>query len=630
MSASQYASKREAASLAYQVAERQRNNLGNARLVLAAIGLFLLLFPLYAKDGLAWWGLLPLGLGFAWLGLLLDRASERLRSEAAAHRYFSDGLCRMQAEGDWPDLDGETGDYLGFESLPPAERYEASEHAFDLDLFGRRSVFQLLNRAVTERGRDRLASWLEHPASFEEAKARQSAAAVLAKDLALREAIARAGGRSRAMQKEAESLAWIAEIEPQTGLQKLWRPIGLVMPPIFITSGVLYLFGVAPGLFTLLLILQFGLLMASRSFTAPRVARLVALHEMLTRYAKLIEVLESYAGDNAYLKALQARLQTEGQPASLQLARLRRYSQQLEMNQNAFFGLSIGVATLWELNWVLTIESWRREVSAKLDLWLDAIADFEAIASLGAFAAEHPHYGFPELTMEPGRYEAEGLLHPLINPKQAVPNQLSLGGPGSVLLLSGSNMSGKSSLLRAVGLSVDLARMGSVVPATRLVMGPLRLMTSVRILDSLDTGTSHLYAELLRLKAIIDKADEPGAPLLYLLDEVLHGTNSKERFVGAMAVVRYLAQRGAIGMVTTHDLSLTRLQEVLEAGQLRNAHLSDQVGEDGIVFDYVLKEGPVKTTNALRLMRRAGIEVDFSGIEAKPEPGLNPVSGRPD
>lgn len=603
----EYQARLSAREAALSAASAAVGRLGNLRLVLVAAALLCLLLPLYTKSGGPWWLLLPLVIVFMILGRRLDLAFAAERAERAAVRYYQDGLARLGA--------GEGLSFLGRPSAPAPAEFTGGEAAFDLDLFGPHSVFQLLSRAQTERGRATLSRWLTESAPVEEAKARQGAALALALDVDQRERLVRAAGEVLPPKVEASLLQW-AEPETPPAVERLWRIVGLVAPVVFLSGFAHYLITGRGALFALAAVIQLILLFLSRSYSAPRVAALSQQHQVLTSYARLIAEVEALSSEDPRLASIRARLNQEGAPASAEFAGLRRRIQLLEANLNAFFGLTIGAATLWELNLCLRAEAWRRRVGPQLGGWLEAIAEVEALASLGAFAYEHPGYAWAELDAPPGSYEAEGLVHPLIDPKAAVANDLALGGPGSVLLLSGSNMSGKSTLLRAIGISSVLARMGSVTPARGLRLGPQQLASSVRIVDSLATGTSHLYAELRRLKEIIEAAEAHEEPLVYLLDEVLHGTNSKERYIGAVAVVRWLAEQGAIGVVTTHDLSLTALADHLPPGRVTNQHLADEVTEGGIHFDYTLKDGPVKSTNALRLMRAVGITVPLDNIEA--------------
>jgi len=264
---------------------------------------------------------------------------------------------------------------------------------------------------------------------------------------------------------------------------------------------------------------------------------------------------------------------------------------------------------------VLRAENWQRETGPHLRAWLQTLGELEALSSLGAFAYERADYAMPELVDDVGVLELKNLAHPLLRRDEAISNDITLGGPGSVLLLSGSNMSGKSTFLRALGVNQVLARMGAPVAATLMKSSAFVLATSIRVSDSLARGASHFYAELERIKQALDLGTAHHGAVLYLLDEMLHGTNSKERYIGAVSVIRWLSQAKAVGVVTTHDLALAKVASLVEQGLVTNMHFGDDIDEDEIQFDYTLKPGPVVTTNALRLMKAVGIDVEMIGTE---------------
>lgn len=585
-------------------ADRAADRWGNVRLALALIGLALLLMPLYTRSGTPWWGLVPIGLSFLALGKLQDRLLERRRVAAASVLYFEGSIARLE----------ETWRSLPEQGLDVGKPWTGSVHpADDLDLFGPASLYQLLSRAVTAEGRRTLARWIAEPAPWAEVAERQAAVRALAADIELRRrcfAAAAVEEGNRSLEDEA-LLTWAEGSRPMPARRAL-KVLGVVQPVLlFAAAAWAFILGGPREPLYLLLVLQTGTLFLTRKLTAHRASVLSGPERSLNRYARLIEVVESIpAGKAQRLDALRRRLQGS-RPASQELRRLERLVEMLNARLNMFFALTLGPALLWELNVVLRAEDWRDETGPRLRAWLSALGEMEALASLGAFAHERPDYAFPELDEAPGTFDAEHLQHPLIDRRRVVGNDLRLGGPGSVLILSGSNMSGKSTLLRSVGLAVVLAGAGAPVAARRLRISDLRLATSVRVVDSLAAGASHFYAELRRLKHVIDLASRTGPTLLYLLDEMLHGTNSRERFVGAVSVVKWLSEAGAVGLVTTHDLELGRVSEMLPGGRVSAAHFSDDVSGDGLRFDYVLRPGPVQTTNALRLMRAVGISVEL-------------------
>jgi DNA mismatch repair ATPase MutS len=279
-----------------------------------------------------------------------------------------------------------------------------------------------------------------------------------------------------------------------------------------------------------------------------------------------------------------------------------------ESYRNIFFA-PFGVVLLWAFQFAFAIEEWRARDGARVKVWLDALAELEALLSLSGFAFEHPADVFPELDGGGPRFAGRGLTHPLLPQARAIRNDVSLSAERQLMLVSGSNMAGKSSLLRTVGVNTVLALAGSTVRAESLAVSRLAVGAAMRVQDSLQQGVSHFYAEIKRLRQIVELTEGEGrTALLFLFDEILHGTNSYDRSIGAEAVVRTLVERGAIGLVTTHDLALTRIVDHLGARAL-NVHFQDELVDGKMTFDYRLREGVVEKSNAIALMRAVGLEV---------------------
>lgn len=586
-------------------ADRTVDRLGNLRLLLALGGLVLLLLPLATRDEKPWWGLVPLGVAFFAVGVLQDRALERRRRHRAAERYLNDALARLDET--WRDLEA-TGEDAGqpwMGTLHPAD---------DLDLFGKASLFQLLNRAHTQRGQKTLARWLCEPALEPELRARQVAVRELAENLDFRVDLAASAAAEDAAVLDDRSIRSWAEMDKPIPNRALLSVLAWLHPLVLLVTYVIYVAGGPGQPFGYAVLAQLLTLFLTRKVVGARLEVLSGPERALRRAARLVETVERAEFRSGWLD--QARASLRQGPASAEIRRLERLVNLLDARLNVIFALSIGPALMWDLNMVLRAERWRQTYGPKVSEWFEAVGKVEAAASMGALAYERPDYGYAELAAQDAAvFEAKGLQHPLIDRNRVVANDLTLGGPGSVLLLSGSNMSGKSTLLRSVGLAVVLGRAGGPVPAEKLRMSPFDLATSVRIVDSLAQGTSHFFAELKRLKHIVDEGARHGPKLLYLLDEVLHGTNSRERYIGAVSVIRWLSEQGAVGIVTTHDLSLAKVAEDLPDGRTRNCHFSDQVDGDDFTFDYTLRDGPVRSTNALRLMRVVGIDLDFRAPE---------------
>jgi DNA mismatch repair ATPase MutS len=303
---------------------------------------------------------------------------------------------------------------------------------------------------------------------------------------------------------------------------------------------------------------------------------------------------------------LQAKLRTEGIAPSRAIRQLGRLSERLESSSNLIV-VAVNRYVFYTLRIVFAIEAWHEKFGASVRVWIDAIGQLEALSSLAAYSYEHPADRFPEFTSDAPCFEAEDFAHPLLPSGSAIRNDIALGGDLRLVIISGPNMAGKSTFVRAVGINAVLAQCGAPVRARWLRISPLGVAASVCVLDSLQGGISRFYAEILRVKAAIDLASGP-LPVLFLLDELLGGTNSQDRRVGAQMVVKTLVDRGAIGLITTHDLALAEIADAL-APQAANFHFEDRIEDGQLRFDYRLSRGVVRTSNALQLMRSIGIDV---------------------
>jgi hypothetical protein len=487
------------------------------------------------------------------------------------------------------------------------EAYASPDHPYaqDLDLFGSGSLFELLCAARTRPGEERLASWLLGAASPDEIRARQGAVRDLAPRLDLREDLAVLGDDVRAA-VDAASLARWGESHPL--LPRWLRPAALALALAAVASAAAWATGTASGLVLGAVLLAEWVL--SRAVRGPVTHVLGALERPareLDVLALLLARLEAEPFADGRLRALGAALR-EPEPSSARIRALEGIANRLEWAKNQFFA-PIAFALAWTPIHAASVERWRARSGASVRRWLDAVADLEALSSLAGYAHEHPADPFPEIVPAAGgaRVEGDALRHPLLPASACVANDVRLGGAGPrVLLVSGSNMSGKSTYLRTVGANAVLALAGAPVRAARLLLTPLSIGATLRIQDSLQAGRSRFYAEITRLREIADLA-RGERPVLFLLDEILHGTNSHDRRIGAEAVLHGLVARGAIGLVTTHDLALTALAGTGSA--LANAHFEDQVRDGEIAFDYRLRPGVVTHSNALALMRAVGLEV---------------------
>jgi hypothetical protein len=487
------------------------------------------------------------------------------------------------------------------------EACRAADHPYgdDLDLFGRGSVFELLCRARTRAGEGRLAAWLLAPAPPAVVALRQDAGRELAGRIDLREDMAVIGEDLGAGLEPEALVRWA--LEPAS-LASSWARFAAptLVAAVVVTAITAAIGSTSIAPFLAALAAEAGFALALRR----RVHRILNDVQRPTRDLRLLadalERLERESFAAPHLAALRRALDGDGEAPSARIDRLRRRVDLLDARKNELFA-PIAAMLLWGTQCALAIESWRRTSGTAVPVWIDVVAEFEALLSLAAFAFEHPDYTYPAVDAAPPTFDAVGLGHPLLPHAGCVRNDVRLDASRRVLLVSGSNMSGKSTLLRAVGLATVLAQAGAPVRATQLRLSPLSVGASLRIVDSLQTGTSHFYAEVKKLRQIVDLT-AGAAPLIFLLDEVLHGTNSHDRRIGAEAVVRELVRRGAIGLVTTHDLALAVIADDPAVAAV-NVHFEDQLVDGAMSFDYRMRPGVVQRSNALELMRSVGLDV---------------------
>jgi hypothetical protein len=571
---------------------RRERWLSHARLLVflgAAVGAWFV----FVRDSASALVLLPPALCFVVLVLLHDRTIRaRKRTERAAALYER-GLARL--EDRWIG-GGEAG-----------ERFLSGDHLYaaDLDVFGRGSLFELLCTARTRVGEDTLAAWLCSPASPEEVRARQAAVAELAPLLDLREELALLGEEIQAGLAPDALARWA--VAPPPSLHVGLRAACAVLAACALASLGVWLAGVSTALpFLGLLVLEGALGAATRQRTAAIARGVERPCRDLALLGGLLARIESAHFASAKLASLRKTLDTEGVPPSRRVARLRLWVELLDARRNQFFA-PLAALVLWTTQLTRTIDAWRAVCGAAVPRWLATVGEVEALCAFAGFAYEHPEHPFPEIVEGGARFEAEGLGHPLLPGARCVRNDLRLGDEVRVLVVSGSNMSGKSTLLRSVGTNALLALAGAPVCAQRLRVSPLTLGASIRIQDSLETGSSRFYAEITRIRRLVERASQE-RPLLFLLDEILAGTNSHDRRIGAEAVVRGFVERAAIGLVTTHDLALARIADDLSP-RAANVHFEDQLFDGRICFDFRLRPGVVQKSNALALMRAVGLDV---------------------
>ena len=576
---------------------RQDARLAYARL--AVFGVAVALLVLAVRGDASPWLLTAPAVAFGVLLQLHDRVLRHHTASRRAIAFYERGIARL--EDRWIGT-GETG-----------ARFADDHHVYanDLDLFGRGSLFELLSIAATPAGEETLAAWLKSPAAADEVAARQRAVTELTGALDLRESLGRAALDVRTGVHTEPLLAWAEHA-------RLLSPTWLAWIARLFTASVVATIVVVAVIRDIRPLL--AVLVAQSLFIGPQLRRIeqvvhgaAAVTRDLETLARLLTLIQHGTFTAPLLRSVQQRLGSGGAGA---LQAIRRLHWLVEVHDwqhnNVFLMFSMPFLVGTHLAWA--IESWRGRHGAAVRQWVVAVGEFEALASLSAYRYEHPDDPFPDIATGSERaalFEGTALGHPLLPAARMVRNDVALNDVTRLVVVSGSNMSGKSTLLRTVGTNAVLAFAGAPVRAQSLRLSPLAIGATLRIQDSLQEGRSRFYAEITRIRELADVA-RGQRPLLFLLDELFHGTNSHDRLVGASGVLRSLLDRGAIGLVTTHDLALTAIADNL-GPHAANVHFEEWFDAGEMRFDYRLKAGRVTRSNALALMRAVGLEVDSDG-----------------
>ena len=564
--------------------------LANSRLATAAIAAVLLVLSIRTTVS-AWWLLVPAAV-FAVLAVVHAKVLERVERGRRARGLYERGLDRLNNE--WAGKGRQGARFL-----------DGHPYAKDIDLFGSGSLFELLNTTRSDAGEATLASWIRSGASVAEVRARQTAAAELTPRLDFREDLAALAADAQRGDTE-RLLSWAASAP---FMCERWLPSLLaVSAAITVALAVAaWWTSVAWAVFLFWVPVQVAAVAVWRRRRGLQ--RFIPSSERNVRLvAGLLERLEREPFESPWLTARHAALGASGESAAHALNRLRGLVSVLDSFSDNLFFIPIGRVLLVHDQLLLAIERWRQVHGASMDAWLRAAGEIEAMTALASYAYERLADPFPELVDNGIVFDGKALGHPLIADEVSVRNDVQLGDGGpQVLVVSGSNMSGKSTLLRAIGVNIVLALAGAPVRASSLRLSPLSIGATLRIDDSLQEHRSRFYAEIVKIRDILDIA-RSGRALLFLLDEILHGTNSYDRRIGAEAIVRGLVGYGAIGLVTTHDLALTEIVPRLRHAAA-NVHFEDRLDAGQMVFDYRMRPGVVEHSNALALMRAVGLEV---------------------
>lgn len=574
--------------------ERRHVRAGNLKLATLAIGIVMAWLCVVENEFRLAWMLIPAGV-FAALLVWHERVMQAKSRAAAAENYYLRGIARMDDR--WAG-GGQAG-----------ERFRDGEHIYsdDLDLFGKGCLFELLSTARLPMGENRLAEWLLVPSESNAILERQKTVEELRERVALRESVAVTGEALRARLTPDSLVEW-AEGEAAMPGGVSW---GLAVV-LSIAAATALVYGVeyrtlAPLIAVLILE---GFVWRWLHKTARDVNRKVNCNaEGLALFSQILGRIESESFTSARMHEFANELRAGGERASARVRKLARVVYWIDSCEGLFAKL-LNVPALYTIQVAFAAEAWRRKHGRRMRRWMEITGEMEALLSLSAYAFEHPADPFPEFveaSAGDAMFEGEELAHPLIAAKQCVANSVRLGGGTRLWMVSGSNMSGKSTFLRTVGVNAVLAMAGAPVRAKKLRMTPLYLGTRIRSMDSLLEGRSNFYTEILRIRRVFEWTGREW-PLLFLFDELLEGTNSNDRRIGAEGLLAALLAKGAIGIVSTHDLALTEITQKL-GPTVRNMHFQDYVENGEMRFDYKLREGVVAHSNALELMRLIGLKV---------------------
>lgn len=570
--------------------ERQHQRLGLLKLALVVPIIVVFVLALKSSIASALWLLLPLAV-LVYLEKVHARVFAAARQGRRIISFYERGIARL--EDRWMGA-GEPGDEFLDTSHP---------YARDLDLFGKGSLYELMCTARTAAGKNILAKWLLAPAPVEEIQNRQQAVLELAPRRNFREEIAVSGEDIRSRARAEALLAWAeapAIMNPAPA-----RIAALVLTTIWLLTLIVWgIWGWWEFTFVSSMVNRYF-----HSRYRARVQKIIEAEVFAREFAILSAILARIERENfsaGQLIALQSALRQHVTFPAASISKLRRLVESLESRRSLLIKVS-DPFILWSTQIAFAVETWRQKFGPVFRQWFMAVGELEALNALANYAYEHPEDSFPEFTDDGAGLAADGLAHPLVPRAKSVRNTLCLGRDLRLMIISGPNMSGKSTLVRAVCLNAVLAHCGAPVCAHRLRLSPLQVTASICVLDSLQGGISRFYAEIVRLKLIAELTKQ-STPVLFLLDELLSGTNSDDRRAGAEAFVKSLLARGALGLITTHDLALTRMAENMQS-QAANFHFEDRLENGELHFDFRLVSGVAQSSNALKLMRSIGLEV---------------------
>lgn len=493
--------------------------------------------------------------------------------------------------------------YDGSNFMPAVHPY-----ANDLDIFGSASLYQYINRCNSEQGKQKLAHDFLNPLPVVQILERQEAIKEMGSQFQWRQSLSAISLQEPiTIATERKINQWL-QVNDQHFTHPSWRVIVLIFSIFSIATAVAAIFGIIPpAIFSGLFLIYF---IVGGNFSRKAMGAYNHLNGIVKEVSVLsqfIDCVESKNFDAPLLKTLQQSVRSDNQPASVQIKNLKAILDRFDLRLNVFLFLFLNSFLLWDVRQMMALNKWRKNNEETIPNWFKLVAEFEVLNSLATLQFNHPSWTLPVFTNKHFCFEGSDVGHPLIKEQQRVVSSFSLTGIGKIALITGSNMAGKSTFLRSLGVNVVLAQMGSPVCAKSLTLSPVQLLSSMRIADNLAENTSTFYAELKKLKTIIEAANRH-EPVFILLDEILRGTNSLDRHTGSKALVKQLIKEDAVAVIATHDIELAKLEEKYPSA-IHNYHFDVQVEGEELYFDYKLKEGVCTSLNASILMKKIGIDL---------------------
>ena len=490
------------------------------------------------------------------------------------------------------------------------EEYLKANHAYasDLDVYGAHSLFQLINRCVSKIGNDTLGMWLNQPADNKEIESRQKAVKELNDKIDWRQDIIQYGLSKKLKNDDPDFVSnWGKQDSPFHGNKILFAVISIL--PIFSLAALIYSF--IGSTIPILVLLMVSITIHYRNFRNVGKAHnnTSKRADMLKIYAQIIHNFEKNDWESEKLSGLKKKLESRDLRASKKIKRLSKLIELLDQRYNMLVQIIFNALFFYELHLLYRIDKWKVNYGHEIRNWFDTIGEIEALSSFANLSYNHPDWTFPKITSEHFKLDMQDTGHPMIDEKVRVNNDYQLNGPGVIHIVTGSNMAGKSTFLRTIGVNVVLALSGAPVCAKSMLTSNVEVNTSMRIKDSIEENESSFYAELKRIQQVIEKVNKQENTLL-LLDEILRGTNSKDKHTGSKALIKQLVKYNAVGLVATHDLELSILENELP-GQVENRFFDIKIDGEELYFDYKVQNGFCKTFNAPILMKKMGIEMEI-------------------